>query len=59
MLDGSEQRYGTQVKIVKGKVTFHPISDVKNVDKRRKEVGLPPLAEFKKQMEESLKMQNP
>jgi hypothetical protein len=61
VLDGYEQRYGTQIKkIDKGKVTFHAIADVKNVDKRRKEVGLPPLAEFKKQLEEALKTtQNP
>jgi hypothetical protein len=59
VLDGRKQLYGTQVKINKGKVTFHSIEDEKNVDKRRKEIGLPPLAEFKKQLEDSLKMQNP
>lgn len=57
VLDGLKQRYGTQVKINKGKVTFYAIEDEKNVDKRRKEIGLPPLAEFKKQLEESVKMQ--
>jgi len=58
VLDGFKQRYGTQVKINKGKVTFYAIEDEKNVDKRRKEIGLPPLADFKKQLEDSLKTQN-
>ena len=43
------QRYGSQVKKVEnGKVDFHPIEDRENVDKRRKKMGLPTLAEYEK-----------
>jgi hypothetical protein len=55
--EGYNQRFGTQFKYKNGKVTFFPIEDAKNVDKRRKEIGLPPMAEFKKQLEETLKTQ--
>jgi len=47
----AKQVYGTQFRTVNGKLEPQPIEDEANVDKRRKEVGLPPLAEYRKQME--------
>jgi hypothetical protein len=41
--EGREQIYGTQLA---GDVTPPPIEDEANVDVRRKEAGLPPLAEY-------------
>jgi hypothetical protein len=43
-----KQVYGTQVQLVDGKVQPYPIEDETEVDKRRKEVGLPPLADYLK-----------
>jgi hypothetical protein len=41
-----KQRYGTQLLGVGGAFKSQPIEDEANVDKRRAEVGLPPLAEY-------------
>jgi hypothetical protein len=41
-----KQVYGTQFQWSGGKLETSPIEDAANVDKRRKEVGLPPLAEY-------------
>lgn len=47
MLEGKPQIYGTQIKPFKdGKVEVWTIADEANVDKRRAEVGLGPLAEY-------------
>ena len=46
-----KQVYGTQCEIIKGEVKFRPIENEANVDKRRAEVGLPSLAEYKTQIE--------
>jgi hypothetical protein len=48
---GKKQKYGTQALIKDGKAIPQPIEDEAGVDKRRKEVGLEPLAEYLKQME--------
>jgi hypothetical protein len=48
MYDGLPQRYGTQISVTKGIRTFWKIEDEANVDKRRAEVGLGPLAEYAK-----------
>jgi hypothetical protein len=50
-----KQLYGTQSTITNGKVKFQPIEDEANVDKRRAEVGLPPLAEYRKLIEQMYK----
>lgn len=42
------QLYGTQLNILDGELVFDPIFDEEHVDKRRAEVGLPPLDEYKK-----------
>jgi hypothetical protein len=48
---GKKQVYGTQFQSVReGEVTFKPIEDVADVDKRRKAVGLPTLAEYRRQI---------
>lgn len=43
--EGKKQRYGTQMGM---KLEPRPIEDPANVDKRRAEMGLPPLAEYLK-----------
>jgi len=50
--DGKKQLYGTQFHDVKGKMEPQPIEDEANVDKRRKEMGLSTLAEYRKIIEE-------
>jgi hypothetical protein len=50
--ENKKQTYGTQFKVVDGKMVPSPIDDPANVDKRRKEVGLGPLGEYKKQLEQ-------
>jgi hypothetical protein len=52
---GEKQVYGTQFHTVDGKLEPQPIEDEANVDKRRQEVGLPSLAEYRKQMEKAYK----
>jgi hypothetical protein len=49
------QVYGTQLVAVAGKFEPAPIEDKANVDRRRKAVGLPPLAEYLRGVEEALK----
>ena len=46
-----KQLYGTQCTMVKGEVVFQPIEDEAEVDKRRAEIGLSPLAEYKRLVE--------
>jgi hypothetical protein len=53
--EGKKQRYGTQFNEEKGEMVPQPIEDEANVDKRRADAGLPPLAEYKKMMEEVYK----
>lgn len=50
MSEGKKQLYGSQLQD-DGKSGWecYPIEDERNVDKRRKAVGLPPLAEYAKQ----------
>ena len=50
--EGQPQRYGTQFYTDKGELKPRPIEDEANVDARRKEVGLPPLAEYARQLRE-------
>jgi uncharacterized protein DUF6624 len=47
---GKKQRYGSQVKVdqTSGAQEFYPIEDELNVDKRRKAMGLQPIAEYAK-----------
>lgn len=40
------QRYGTQANMVDGKLTIGECEDPENLDTRRAELGLPPIAEY-------------
>jgi hypothetical protein len=51
LAEGKMQVYGTQFTMANGKCKPRPLEDEANVDKRRREVGLPPLAEYLKQAE--------
>jgi hypothetical protein len=48
--EGKKQRYGTQMRLVDGQIKIGPLEDEKNVDRRRRELGLPPLEEYIKQL---------
>ena len=49
--EGKKQVYGTQFITKDGKIEPRPIEDEANVDKRRAEVGLTSLAEYRKTLE--------
>ena len=51
LAEGKKQVYGTQFTPVCKKWEPRPPEDEANVDKRRAEAGLPPLAEYVKQLE--------
>lgn len=53
--ENKKQVYGTQFREADGKLEPQPIEDEKNVDRRRKEVGLPSMAEYRKVMEKMYK----
>lgn len=44
------QIYGTQWVGEKGNIALYPIEDIATVDERRKEIGLPSLAEYKERI---------
>lgn len=44
--EGKPQLYGTQISIRDGKLVVDPIEDEDNVDRRRRALGLPPLATY-------------
>jgi hypothetical protein len=48
---GKPQILGTQFDIVDGQVTFKPLANQATVDKLRAAMQLPPLADYKKQLE--------
>ena len=43
---GQPQRYGTQASIVGGRFVLDPIADSVNVDRRRAQLGMPPVARY-------------
>ena len=45
--EGKPQVYGTQYGVIDGVRRYFPIEDLKHVEKRRAEVGLPPLGEYR------------
>lgn len=51
LAEGKKQVYGTQFHSPNGRWEPRPLEDEANVDRRRAEVGLPPLAEYVKQLE--------
>jgi hypothetical protein len=54
-----KQLYGTQFRQVEGNMEPYPIEDEANVDRRRKEVGLSSLAEYRKTLEKVYKAKTP
>jgi hypothetical protein len=52
LAEGKKQIYGTQFTSQDGQWQPRPLEDAANVDVRRAEVGLPPLAEYARQLKE-------
>jgi hypothetical protein len=50
--EGGKQVYGTQVNMGQNGTTIKPCIDTLNLDKRRKQVGLPPIREYLKKCDE-------
>ncbi|HSE28636.1 MAG TPA: DUF6624 domain-containing protein [Gemmatimonadales bacterium] len=49
---GVPQRYGNSFQVVDGELRPHPIEDIDGLEARRREVGLPPMAEYVKVLAE-------
>jgi hypothetical protein len=49
---GKKQLYGAGFEIKDGKLVLSPTQDIKNLEKRRAKIGLPPMAEYIKGLEE-------
>ncbi|MEW6734760.1 MAG: DUF6624 domain-containing protein [Acidobacteriota bacterium] len=49
---GKKQIYGTQFKYLDGELVPSPLEDPDNVDRRRQEIGLEPLEEYKNSLKE-------
>jgi hypothetical protein len=52
---GRSQLYGTQLSLRDGRWVFDPIADSANVDARRRQLGLPPLAEYRRLVDSVMK----
>src|SRR5262245_8615849 len=52
---GRRQIYGTQLTLRNGRWEFDPIADSAHVDARRRKLGLPPLAEYRRLVDSMLK----
>lgn len=52
---GRPQIYGTQLSLRNGEWVFDPISDSTGVDRRRRRMGLPPLAEYRRAVDSMLR----
>jgi hypothetical protein len=50
---GKKQLYGAGFEFKDGKMVLSPTEDMKNLDKRRAKIGLPPIAEAAKMMNET------
>ena len=53
---GQPQRYGSQFNFVDGRMVAHRIEDLAQLDARRAEVGLPPMAEYVRVLSEAYKL---
>lgn len=49
---GKKQLYGSGFEFKDGKMVLSPTKDIKNLEKRRAKIGLPPMAEYIKGLEE-------
>jgi hypothetical protein len=54
---GKLQIYGANFETKGGKLVMSPVEDPKNLDKRRKKIGLPPIAEYAKMLGEVYKLE--
>lgn len=54
---GRPQVYGANFDMRDGKLVMSPTVDPKNLDKRRKAIGLPPIAEYVKILKEAYKLE--
>ena len=54
---GKSQRYGSNFQMQGGKMVMTPVEDPKNLEKRRKKLGLPPMSEYMKMMKEMYKFE--
>ena len=54
---GKPQIYGSNFGSKDGKLVMSPVEDPKNLDKRRKSIGLPPIAEYMKMLKEVYKLE--
>jgi hypothetical protein len=52
LAEGKKQLYGTQFATIDGKFGPSPIEDEAHVDERRASVGLPSLADYRRQLEQ-------
>jgi hypothetical protein len=52
LAEGKKQLYGTQFATTDGKLVPRPIEDEEHVDERRASVGLPPMSEYRQQLEQ-------
>ena len=50
--EGLPQRYGSQAEIRNGEIVFFPMEDVSRVDEFRSQVGLEPIRDYIKRLEE-------
>ena len=53
---GKPQVYGSNFEFKDGKLVMSKTEDLKNLDKRRKKIGLPPIAEYAKILKDVYKM---
>jgi hypothetical protein len=53
---GQPQRYGSSFSVVDGRLVADPIDDEDTVDSRRAQVGLPPMAEYARDLADMYKM---
>jgi hypothetical protein len=51
--EGKPQRYGTQFRIVAGELVPYPINDPESLEERRARVGLMPMLEYVKLLEQT------
>ena len=54
---GKPQIYGSNFQMKDGKMVMHPVKNLKNLDKRRKAIGLPPIEEYAKMLQEAYKLE--
>jgi len=52
LASGKKQRYGTQFQQVGRGFLPQPMDDVKKVEERRRKIGLPPLAQYARELQE-------